>query len=147
MASIACRMAGDASCNFSAVFIVREVSFDTSPSIFSASCPVLGTNQQCGSTQQHFCQARISEFAGRLHQERRLAQFGSFPPLRVAYGSLIRSSYQLTNLACGPRPPPLQIKTPIVALAEVRFVMSIISVRENGTRAHGTSSGRTLGGV
>jgi hypothetical protein len=33
MASIACRMAGDASSNFNAVFMVQELSFDMSPSI------------------------------------------------------------------------------------------------------------------
>jgi len=33
MASIACRRAGDASSSFKAIFIVQELSFDTSPSI------------------------------------------------------------------------------------------------------------------
>jgi hypothetical protein len=33
MASIACRMAGDASSNFKAIFMVQELSFDMPPSI------------------------------------------------------------------------------------------------------------------
>jgi len=48
--------AGDASPNFNAVFIVQELSFDTSPSILelaskqiiSALSRVPGTNQECG---------------------------------------------------------------------------------------------------
>ena len=41
MASIACRMAGDASSNFNAIFMVQELSFDTSPSILELTSIIL----------------------------------------------------------------------------------------------------------
>ena len=43
------------------------------------------------------CHSRISEFAGSSHEGHYPGRFGSVPVLRVAYGSLIRSSYQLSQ--------------------------------------------------
>jgi hypothetical protein len=60
MASIACRMAGDASSNFNAIFIVQELSFGISPSILE-----LTSNRLFGviSNARHKSEIRVDATA------------------------------------------------------------------------------------
>jgi hypothetical protein len=60
MASIACRMAGDASSNFNAIFMAQELSCDTSPSILE-----LTPNKSFGaiSNARHKSEIRVDATA------------------------------------------------------------------------------------
>jgi len=130
MASTACRKAGDASSNFNAIFMVLELSFDTSPSILeltpNRSFGVISNvrhKSEIRSTRRRLYHARISGFAGRSPQG---PWFGSVPVSRVAYGSLIRSSYQLANRVCAPRLLPVNEKPqPDGARAKFRNAKSV----------------------
>ena len=133
MASIACRVAGDESSNFNAARMVQEPSFDTSRSILeltpNRSFGVISNvrhKSEIRSTRRRLYHARISGFAGRSPQGHYPALFGSVPVLRVAYGSLIRSSYQLANRVCAPRLLPVNEKPqPDGARAKFRNAKSV----------------------